>query len=446
MESSSSKVEAMKPFLLKAGIPLAVTLAGFILARIATRKSSLPTASPPPSESQVNSQETDSCETYADEESFHSLDSECLPCVHEDDHSCADAHYHSNALESSVMKEIYELQEEILGLRSRIEDMQDREWQLEKRFLYYQDLKDQEIVLMELQNKLMLEINRVEFLGREISLLEAEIERYENIAVEYLKVLRLLEFSRSENEQLHKRVKKLLRKTKEHCRILRKQSLQIESKETEISKNKKELEVKADCIRLMEDEIRELKLITELLQGEKNELSYKLRVAEESAASKVEGETVTIENYNQLACELERLQKDEAAEVKELIYLRWSNACLRHELMRRNQEQEQMQENKQMENNFGGMVEIEEFGSDNELNRCTLGQGESNLGFTSQNHAHSKRRKLIAKFKRWVEGIEKSKQNLDEKEKHGNKCFRRCSVSDEAEEAYLPARKSCSSA
>ncbi|KAI3472003.1 hypothetical protein Pfo_028691 [Paulownia fortunei] len=381
MESSSSKVEAMKPVLLKAGIPLAVTLAGFILARIATRKSSLPTASPPPSESQVNSQETDSCETYADEESYHSLDSECLPCVDEDDHTCAEAYYHSNALESSVMKESYELQEEILGLRSRIEDMQDREWQLEKRFLNYQDLKDQEIVLMELQNKLMLEINRVEFLGEKF---------------------RYWRQKSRENEQLHKRVKKLLRKTKERCRILRKQSLQIESKETEISKNKKELEV--------------------------------------------EGETVTIENYNQLACELERLQKDEAAEVKELIYLRWCNACLRHELMRRNQEQEQMEENKQMENNFGGVVEIEEFGSDNELNRCTLGQGESNLGFTSQNHAHSKRRKLIAKFKRWVEGIEKSKQNLDEKEKHGNKCFRRCSVSDGAEEAYLPTRKSCSSA
>lgn len=154
----------------------------------------------------------------------------------------------------------------------------------------------------------------------------------------------------------------------------------------------------------------------------------------------VEGETLTIENYNQLACELERLQKDEASEVKELIYLRWSNACLRHELMRRNQ-QEQMEENKQMDCNCGG---IEEFASDNELNRCTVGQGDSYFGLTTQNHAHSKRRKLIAKFKRWVEGCEKTKQSS--KEKHGNKCFSRHSASDGAEESYLPARKSCSSA
>lgn len=274
----------MKPVLLKAGIPLALSLAGFIFAKIATRKCCLRTGRSQLSEIQVNSQETNSSDN---EESFHSLDLECIPCV-EDEHTYSEAYYHRNAFESSsIMEESCELQEEILGLRRRIEDIQDREWQLEKRFLYYQDLKDQEMVLMDFHNKLMLEINRVEFLEREISLLEEENQRFENIAVEYLKLLKLLEFFRSENEQHHKRVKKLLRKTKEHSRVLRKQSLQIQSKETEISRNKKELEVKADCIRLMENEIRELKLITELLQREKNELSDKLRVAEESATSKV---------------------------------------------------------------------------------------------------------------------------------------------------------------
>lgn len=152
----------------------------------------------------------------------------------------------------------------------------------------------------------------------------------------------------------------------------------------------------------------------------------------------VEGEMVSRESYNQLACELERLQRDEAAEVEELIYLRWSNACLRHELMRRDQEQERTEDDRQTENNLGGTVEIEDLGSDNELSRSIVGCGDSYLGFMNRNHAHSRRRKLIAKFKRWVEG--------SEKEKHGNKCFRRRSASDGVEEVYFPARNSCSSA
>lgn len=49
------------------------------------------------------------------------------------------------------------------------------------------------------------------------------------------------------------------------------------------------------------------------------------------------GEGIKIEVLEK---EIEQLQKDRAAELKELVYLQWSNACLRHELMR-NQAQEE---------------------------------------------------------------------------------------------------------
>lgn len=397
MESSSSKVEAIKPVLFKAGIPLAVSLAGFIIARIATRKSSSPTAS----SLQVNIvQETDSCNIYTDEENLHSLDSESLSRV-EDDHAYA---------------------VEILGLRRRIEDMEKRELQLEKRFLYYQGLKDQEVVLMELYNKMVLEMNRVEFLEREVSFAEAENQRFESVAKECLTLLRVDEFLRSENEMLRKKVKKLLRRTREHSRILRKQFLQIQCTETEITINKNELEEKADCI-------KELKFIIEELQGERNELLCNLRAAEESlAASKVE------EEYRGLTHELEQLQEHEASEVKKLMR---SNACLKDEMRRRSQEH--TEEDK--ETNSTSFRGIEEFGSDNELSQRGVEQG-----LIVREHAHSKRRKLIAKFKKWVEGSDKTKQSrLDEMEKHGTKCFPRHSVSHGAEDAYFPARKSCSS-
>ena len=99
---------------------------------------------------------------------------------------------------------------------------------------------------------------------------------------------------------------------------------------------------------------------------------------------------------------------DRATEVEELIYLRWSNACLRHEL--------------------ANMV----------LGHCENGYGE-------QASTCSKRKKFVQRLKKWVEGSEKGKGNLDGKVRHEIKCFGRHSVSDDKEE-HAQGRRSCSSA
>ena len=51
-----------------------------------------------------------------------------------------------------------------------------------------------------------------------------------------------------------------------------------------------------------------------------------------------------MENYSELVNELKQLQKDRAAEVGELIFLTWINACLRHQLMRNHEEEEEQQQ------------------------------------------------------------------------------------------------------
>ncbi|KAL3642642.1 hypothetical protein CASFOL_013457 [Castilleja foliolosa] len=330
MEISSYKMQIMKPIVVKAGIPLAVTLAGFIVAKIVARGSSPPATSSPPSKTQANVKKTDSCEILTDD---HSQEKSC------------------------------ELHEEILGLKCKIQDFQSRQWRLETRFLLYQESKEQEIALMELHHKFMLEINRVELLHREITLLESEKQRFDNIVSECLEILRLFG-------------------------------------------NKIELETRDDCARLMKDE--------------KDELSTK---------SEAGGETPKIENEKQVTCELDRLYKDESTEVKELMYLRWLNASLRHEQLTNSQEQEE--EHKEIEHNF------EEFVSDRELSVYDGRQSDSNLSLVDQKHHHqSKRRKLFEKFRRWVE-----------KEKHvKNKCFQgQSKTNDGAKEAYFSSRKSCSS-
>lgn len=160
-----------------------------------------------------------------------------------------------------------------------------------------------------------------------------------------------------------------------------------------------------------------------------------------------------MEGYNQLVNEFEQLQRDRAAEFKELVYLRWCNACLRHELIRRNQQGENVEAKK------GHQVElcIEENGSEGDSessvilddhaissSECTTPSRDHGQAHA---HAHSKRAKLIEKFKRWVEGSEKTKRKSEQKS-HGEvvKCIgKHMVVPDGAEEIQVSARNSCSS-
>ncbi|KAK9290471.1 hypothetical protein L1049_008641 [Liquidambar formosana] len=296
---------------------------------------------------------------------------------------------------------------------------------------------------MELRHILSLEMTRIEFFGREITSMEAENQRLQNQVVEYLKVLDQLELLKLENGFLRRKVKKLWTKRKDQSRVMREHNLKIEAIEAEISSNRHELERKTDVIQELEDEVGKLRTVIEQLQEEKNELLTKLELAEKSASSisKIEAEGITMEDYNKLSNELEQIQNDRAAEVKELVYLRWSNACLRHQLTRSRDQQEQNQERKNhLELDIDGSGENVDYGLDHELDGLVLEHGESCLGITTTSQACPKRLKLLQKFRRWVEG------KLDEKQKHEIKCFGRHSVSHGAEEQNLEGRKSCSSA
>lgn len=145
-----------------------------------------------------------------------------------------------------------------------------------------------------------------------------------------------------------------------------------------------------------------------------------------------------MENYNQVVKELQNLQKEREGELKELIYLRWCHACLRQELARRNQlEQERKSENKmsdyEPESGLRGNVAPEECIAHELDNESVVHHEEPFLGSGQQ---HMKRRSLVRKFKKWVEGSEKH---------HEAKCFRSRSVGDEAEKRQSDGRKSFSS-
>ncbi|KAK2965371.1 LOW QUALITY PROTEIN: hypothetical protein RJ640_024113 [Escallonia rubra] len=413
MEGSRTKVDVMKPLLFKAGIPVAISVAGFIFSRFMTWKSSILKASSS-DQAQVNSLQTSLEELCRHEESFLSLDSTSLTHNVEDEIFSTDIQQKTSAESLQTEDRCYKLEEEVEGLKTQIEGFQAREWKLGTRFLHYQDLKEQELILVELLHRLVLEIDRVEFLDRELHSIEAENKRFEGMVAEFLNVLEQLECSRMENGLLHRKVQKLLRELKERSRALEGQNLQIKKQRL---CSHEEIERRAAAIKGLEDEIDELKTVVMRLQEEKSELINQLEMAAENpASSKNEAEGVVLEDYYQLLNELEQLQKDRTAEINELIYLRWCNACLRHELMRRNQEQEEKLDGnkKKLDLESGGSGDQRDFGLERELDGLNVQHSEACLGLTTGLFAHSKRRRLIEKFKRWVEGEEKGKQRSEE--------------------------------
>ena len=132
---------------------------------------------------------------------------------------------------------------------------------------------------------MLLETFYVESLNREISSMEAENKRVQDIVMEYLRVVEQLEHCKSQNGLLQRKVKRLLRKTKGQAKIIREKDLKIEAKDAQIKRNGEVLEGRFDVIKKLEDEVRELKSVTDQLQEQKDELSKKLELAENSNSS-----------------------------------------------------------------------------------------------------------------------------------------------------------------
>ncbi|KAM7255183.1 hypothetical protein ACFE04_020424 [Oxalis oulophora] len=175
MESCS-----VKPILLKAGIPLAFSVAGFFCAKfISSRRTLL---------------HYDHCSTIDSTQNFDS-DSET---------------------QSGIDQEENELR-----LINRIEELEKKEYEMEMKFVQCYVLKQHDMAY-------------VEYLNEEISIMEMEDKKnkgFENLAVELYGVMQQLE---SKNVFLERKVNKLLRKLEGQSKIMGENNLKIEAIESEI--------------------------------------------------------------------------------------------------------------------------------------------------------------------------------------------------------------------
>ncbi|CAF1814276.1 hypothetical protein Bca4012_029299 [Brassica carinata] len=386
---------AMKPVILKVGVALVLSATGLFLARFVSRKEENEVTS-----SARNQESTSSSSRRNDGEQE----------------------------EETEIRRDHQQQQEILGLRSRLEEVQRKEYEMELRFERYCNMKEQEVMLMEHKSILSLEKTQLDFLRRELSGMEEEYKRGQDLVIVFLKLVGEIQELRSENWFLEGQAKKLRRRGKQLYRVLKEKSMRSTSVEKELLKCLDELEMKNAVVKELEGEVKDLKARVDVLQEEKEEVSLK------------SSEMVNVEDYKKVLEEYEDLKKDHANGVSEVINLRWSNACLRHKVMRNetNYEEVTFSPNR----NLQEYLEMEEQADALALTVVADHEHHEETNHNDDHHHETSRRKrLMKKLKRWVEGNEKGRSTKLEE-----RCFGRHSLTVEPEdEQMFHSRRSCSS-
>ncbi|XP_058074980.1 protein CHUP1, chloroplastic-like [Magnolia sinica] len=445
------KGEHMTPVLLKAGIPLALTLAGFLFSIVIRRKAQSP------QQHRMNGlDDILHGEEFKDEDTPDSPNSTSLygeEEVEEDHHllqtqgsdslKISQTQFQDEAGEEEIRrvvgKDRSDLEEEIDGLKNQVSALQDREGELEARFLHYCSLQEYGSALKELQNALELEMAQIEFLGMKVEAMGAENQRLEAMLAEYPRVMEALVSAKLEVESLQGRTKKLSKRNREGAHVLHRYASVLKAREAEISSKNEELQWREGEIRELEDVISELRRTVDRLEEEKKGLMEKLELGENlaSSTSKNQGEETMTEDrnhqlrleYQELLSQLEQLHKEQAGEADELIYLRWINGCLRHELTKHQEEKQEHEET--------GKQPGMEFAGNDEKGQCDMGYNSDGLPIGTEHveprtdvaatgHAGSSKRVFLHKLKRWVKGKERRRSTCDEE--HQEKCSGVCSA------------------
>ncbi|KAK1434173.1 hypothetical protein QVD17_11092 [Tagetes erecta] len=285
-------------------------------------------------------------------------------------------------------------EQEIKNLRNTVKILKDRENNLEIELLEYYGLKEQETAVMELQNRLKLNNMEAKLYALKIESLQTDNRRLEAQMVDYKKVVADLEAARTKIKMLKKKIKSESEQILNYQQQVQKLQENESKIVSESEQNKKQiLDYQQQVQRMQEDEqkivseVEQLRKLNHDLQLENTDLADRLDSVQILATSvledgevrrsilllltnaekmllplvekadprlcylesfdvatwssqlatsqteKVKEESQTLKKQNEdLSKENEQLQSDRCADVEELVYLRWINACLRYEL------------------------------------------------------------------------------------------------------------------
>ncbi|XP_057524903.1 protein CHUP1, chloroplastic [Amaranthus tricolor] len=233
---------------------------------------------------------------------------------------------------------------ELERLRNLVKELEEREVRLEGELLEYYGLKEQESDILELQRQLKIKTVEIDMLKVNINSLQAERKKLEEEIEIGVSARKELDLARRKIKELQRQIQLEANQTKGQLLLLKQQVSGLQSKEEEAYKKDNEVDKKLKAVKQLEMDVAELKRKNIELQHEKRDLLIKLEAAEGKAAvlsdmtetemvAKVREEVNELKHVNEdLQKQVEGLQMNRFSEVEELVYLRWVNACLRHEL------------------------------------------------------------------------------------------------------------------
>lgn len=234
---------------------------------------------------------------------------------------------------------------EITRLKNLVKDMGKEERKLEARILECCRLKtgpknDHD----ELERQLAEKDTQIQSLHLHIVALEAYIDKAFQDLSEKAILQEDLQTAKTEIKELQKQIRDDASHTKARLLCLKEQLGKLQETEERNSLKELQLEENLQAAKELEVELPELHQRNEELQQENQEIRMKVADAETRAAevsavterylvAKAEAEASELRHANEHLSKLaESLQINRFMEVDELVYLRWVNACLRHEL------------------------------------------------------------------------------------------------------------------
>ncbi|CAJ2661160.1 unnamed protein product [Trifolium pratense] len=357
--------KGMKPILVNFGLALALSFAGFICSRlrITTINHSDPNPNSPTSghESEVNlgqdlGAKLSTSNTVSEEETCtNELKSENSPIdllsnskqngdndeflLPEFDELVKELEFEVEAPRLKVGsskgytvpdKDNYE--QEISHLRDMVRLLQDKEQNLEFQLLEYCGLREQETVVMELQNRLKITNMEVKMFNLKAKNLQSENRRLKEQVADYAKVLAELDTAKAKIELLNKEIRCDAEQDKEQIVTLQRRVAKLQDQECKDAACDQDIKVKLQKQKVLELEVEELRKSNSRLHTEISDLTRRFDSTQIVANdANRESERLRIENED-LMKKIEQLQSDRCSDLEELVYMQWINACLRYEL------------------------------------------------------------------------------------------------------------------
>ncbi|KAL6615035.1 hypothetical protein ACP70R_037305 [Stipagrostis hirtigluma subsp. patula] len=204
----------------------------------------------------------------------------------------------------------------------------EREQRLEVRLQELEGLREREAAVRELENRVAAAAMEARLLELKVSSLQEENGRLRAEAEE-------LDDARAELARAKEKLRAIKAAAQAEQEEARREAAELRARVAELEKGGEE---RASAL---EAEAAALRKANAALEEENLELALRLQDAEQAAASSVNlvleedmaEEAKQLREANErLTKQIEQLHSDHCAHVEELVYLKWVNACLRHDL------------------------------------------------------------------------------------------------------------------